>query len=257
MSVSHARNGDLNHWRAKAEGIERELYAITEALIAAGPSHPHHIHHLFAELYLSTTRCWLARLSRRDDSEYAYRVICHFLQLYRDQVLERMDHPLENIAAHWHRYHQMARRQTIQSPISAHLVLISVGARAHTHGDLGRAMCMAEEDLGHPREACSALQADRKKIFGQISDEAFYHAALDYVTLHRARQTGWRSWILGLYRMGLFVLKPVWLPVFQRWRRTGYAEAVAALDAQRTVPSELSEAPSPCHPSGLHRTHRG
>lgn len=227
MSAADPIAEGLNLWKTRAERAERELCQIAEDFRAVGPTHPHHIHHLFAELDLCTTRCWLARLSQRNDSEYAYRVICHFLELYKAHVLDGLGQPSTSIDAHWRSYHQIAQRQTIKSPISAHLILISVGARAHTHGDLGRAMNLAEQDLGQRIEMDAKESKDQMKIFGEISDRAFFDAALDYVALQHARQTGWRRLILRLDRIGLHVLKPVWLPVFQRWRRTGYAEAVA------------------------------
>ncbi|WP_461427254.1 hypothetical protein [Gymnodinialimonas sp.] len=217
----------MDFWKTKAELAERELSKIADDFRALEPTHPHHIHHLFAGLYLCTTRRWLARLSESADSEYAYRVICHFLDLYKDHVLDRLSQPLDSIATYWRTYHRLARRQSIRSPISAHLILISVGARAHTHGDLGQAMNMADQDLGDRIDAHASEQAVRMKIFGEISDKAFFEAALDHVAEQHARQTGWRRMILKLYRVGLYVLKPIWLPVFQRWRRTGYAEAVA------------------------------
>lgn len=227
MSAADPIAEGLHLWKTRAERAEQELCQIAEGFRAVGPTHAHHIHHLFAELYLCTTRCWLARLSPRNDSEYAYRVICHFLDLYKIHVLDQLDQPLSNIEAYWRRYHKMARRQTIRSPISAHLVLISVGARAHTHGDLGRAMNLAEQDLGHRTEVDTKEPAERMKIFGSISNKAFFDAALENVAIQHARQTGWRRLILKLCRIGLHVLKPIWIPVFQYWRRTGYAEAAA------------------------------
>ena len=217
----------LTLWKTKAERAVQELTQIADDFRTLEPTHSHHIHHLFAELYLCTTRCWFARLSPRTDSEYAYRVICHFLDLYKIHVLDQLDQPLSNIEAYWRRYHKMARRQTIKSPITAHLVLISVGARAHTHGDLGRAMKLTEDDLGLRNELGASGPADRMKIFGKISDQAFFDAALENVAIQHNRQIGWRCMILKFYRVGLYVLKPIWIPVFQNWRRTGYAEAAA------------------------------
>lgn len=235
MSRPDTESVELHRWKTRAETVDGELCTMIEAFRATGPDHPHHIHQLFAELYLCTTRHWLARLADREDSEYAYRVICHFLQFYKDHVLDRIDHPLDTIAPHWRNYHRMARRQTIRSPISAHLILISVGARAHTHGDLGHAMSLAEKDIAHRCGSGSASLAERQKIFGGIADDAFYHAALDYVALHHARQAGWRRIVLKLYRVGLYTLRPVWLSVFQWWRRTGYGKVVAATARSRTT----------------------
>ena len=232
---------DLAHWRSKAEAIEGTLSAITRGFRATDPTHPHHIHQLFSELYLCTTRRWLAGLACRDDSEYAYRVMCHFLQFYRDEVMDRLDHPPDRIVRHWRPYHRLARRLSIRSPISSHLLLISLGVRAHGHGDLGRAMCRTAEDMGLVEPSGPGLRVSHLKIFGQISDQAFYRAAHDYVALHHARQRGWRRGVLSSCRVGLFGLKPVWLPVFQTWRVNGYALASSAL-AQASVSSGTKRA---------------
>lgn len=238
MRVDDAIANDLSLWKAKAECAERELGQIAEGFFAAGPTHAHHIHYLFAAVYQCTTRRWLARLSKRNDSGYAYRVICRFFEIYKDQVFERLDTPLRSIEPHWQRYHRKARRQTILSPISAHLILISVGVRAHVYGDLGRAMHWAEQGLGHQIELETKEPAARDNIFGAISDKAFYDAALDYVALQHARHAGWRRFVLRLDRLGLQVLKPIWIPVLQRWRRTGYAAAVARAHSLRISDSQ-------------------
>lgn len=232
MTVAGAAPDGLSLWKSRAERAEQELGQISASLMAVGPAHSHHIHYLFADLYLCTTQCWLAHLSRRNDSEFAYRVICHFLELYKTNVLDHFDQPLITSERVWRSYHQLARRQTIRSPIFAHLILVSLGARAHTFGDLGRAMILAERDLGLRPEHGASQSAEQMKIFGKISDLAFYDAALDYVALQHSRQTGWRRLILSMDRVGLRVLKPVWLPVFQRWRRKGYAEAVTRAEIE-------------------------
>lgn len=223
---------DVILWKARAEGVERELRQIAEGFRAMDTAHPHHIHHLFADLYLCTTRRWLARLSQSDDSEYAYRVIVRFLEFYVDQVPRRLDHPLSEIEAHWRSYHKRARRQTIRSPISAHLILISSGVRAHIQGDLGRAMCIVEEEIGHHATSKAHAAAEQEKMLGEDSDTMFYDAALDHVAAQTARHTGWRRMILNLYRVGLYVLKPIWIPVFQHWRSTGYTEAAADVQSR-------------------------
>ena len=93
-------------------------------------------------------------------------------------------------------------------------------------------MSLTEQDLGYRIELDAKEPAERMKIFGEISDKAFFNAALDHVMLHQARQTGWRRIVLRLDRIGLHVLKPIWIPVLQHWRRTGYAEAVANVRSQ-------------------------
>ncbi|MBF9044638.1 hypothetical protein HKCCE4037_14940 [Rhodobacterales bacterium HKCCE4037] len=231
MTSQPRSHGDLSFWRCRAEEVEAELADITATFRAADPDGPDHIHYLFAELYLAVTRRWLALLAERQDSAFAYRVICHFLRLYRLECVDRLTQPLDTVSPHWRAYHRLARHQTIRSPITAHLILISVGARAHTHGDLGRAMCLAEEEMGSAvGKAAPALDAERQRIFGEISDKAFYGAARDYTALQHSRHRGWRRIILRIYGIGLVLLKPVWMPTFQRWRRVGHAQALAARD---------------------------
>jgi len=213
--------------KARAEAVERDLARLVEEWQRAGPDHTHHIHHLFAELYLCTTRNWLAVLDARPDSDYAWHVMHHFFAFYRQGVVDCLDRPEGSIVPHWRRYHRMARRQTIRSPISAHLMLISVGAWAHTRHDLGAAMRMAEADPElTPVPGVDGEAADRR-VFGRMADRAFSRAAHDYVALHRARQRGWRRFVLGLCAGGLVVLGPLWLGVFRLWRLRSHETAPA------------------------------
>ena len=201
---------------AEAAAVEAELRALARRLEALGPEHPHHVHVLFAELYACTTRRWLEALEGRPEAPYAHRVIRHFMDIYRTEVLDRLGWPPGAVSPHWRTYHRLSRRLTIRSPISSHLLLISAGVRAHTHLDIGMAMRRAEAD---------GMRHD-PRLFGQTADAAFLAAALDYVALHRARQAGWRRAVLGAYRAGLILLGPVWLRVLGRWRRTGYEAAL-------------------------------
>ena len=196
----------------EAERVQRELEALVARLVAMGPGHPHHVHVLFAELYLCDTVSWLAHLKQTPRAEHAYRVIARFHELYREHVLDRVDRPLHEIAPHWRAYHRLARRLTIRSPISAHLLLLCLGARAHVRFDLGRAI----------RE--TGVADDMDALFGQVSDVAFVQATCAFVELHRARQAGWRRLVLVLYGRGLVLLKPVWLSELQRWRRASYRD---------------------------------
>ena len=208
-----ASDDDSARLLGEAEKVQRELEALVARLAAMSPEHPHHVHVLFAELYLCETASWLALLKRTPRPEPAYRVIARFHKLYREHVLDRLDRPLHEIVPHWRAYHHLARRLTIRSPISAHLLLLCLGARSHTRFDLGGAI----QEAG--------VAEDMNALFGRVSDEAFVQATCDFVERHRARQAGWRRLVLVIYARGLVLLKPVWLNEFQRWRRASYRDA--------------------------------
>src|SRR5690606_31554028 len=89
------------------------------------------------------------------------------------------------------------------------LLLISLGARAHTRFDLGRAIHNCEPHAADDTDA----------IFAELSNAAFRRATRCYIDRHRARQRGWRRSVLTLYLLGLLSLEPIWLRVFQRWRK--------------------------------------
>ncbi len=216
VSQSHDNDAIL---RKKAEAVEQELINHTNRFQALAVSETDHIQVLFAELYLLSTRNWLSRLAGRQDSAFAYRVIPIFYERYRAHVLDHLGEPIEAIAPHWRPYHTLARRLTIGSPISAHLLLISLGVRAHVHLDLGLTIHEVEQELDLPQAEWSAT---RLRLFNQLSEEAFSAAAQEYVESHCARQTRWRRFVLRLFRFGLIYLRPIWLRTLQSWRIQGY-----------------------------------
>lgn len=179
------------------------------------------IHSLFAGLYVQTTRHWLAELSESGAPEFAYEVIPHFYRLYEEGVLQQLDAPLHDVPWQWRSYHRVARRLTMRSAISAHLLLISLGARAHIRHDLGIAIARALQTCAE-----TGTTVDRHGFAGSLSERAFLGASLDYVDWHRARQSGWRSGVLGLYARGLVRLRRIWVPVMEGWRRAAYDEAL-------------------------------
>ncbi|GKY87943.1 hypothetical protein [Sinisalibacter aestuarii] len=215
--------------RARAEAVPAELDALFETWMQAGPDHPDHIHALFVELYACTTRNWLARLARQPEAGFAYVVIPHFRDLYREHVLARLDGPVAGTAPHWRRYHRLARRLTIRAPFPALLLLVSLGARAHIYHDLGQAIRRAEAELATGGGRVAGYAAERAHLLSRAWDAAFVAAALDYVDRHRARQRGRRRLLLGACRLGLVAARPVWVPVCQHWRRSGYARLAASL----------------------------
>lgn len=183
------------------------------------------VHTLFASLYCSTTHRWLQQLQVADNPEFAHLVIVRFFKLYEDGVLTLVGADPQQVPKQWRKYHWLARRLTMTSPISLHLLLISLGARAHVRYDLGIAAAEAAEDY----RALFGREADFERlspeIIGAATADSFALAALDYIDMHHAAQTGWRRLVLSLYRGGLRVSRPLWLWVFQNWRRAAYAEA--------------------------------
>jgi len=221
--------------RMQAEQVRVELETIVSRFAALGSGHSDHIHALFAELYLCETISWLDHLKRDLRPELAYRVIPRFFALYREHVLDRLDRPLAEITPHWRAYHRLSRRLTMLSPISSHLLLISLGAWAHTRFDLGRAICNSEMDQ------CREMDA----VFGDLSDAAFLQATCCYIDRHLARQRGYRRLLLSLYRSGLMLLKPIWLSQFQRWRKASYRDCRQAASA-----SPVDDGPACVRPAG-------
>jgi hypothetical protein len=220
--VATRLQADRARLRAKADQVCAELGGVVSEFAALGSDHRDHIHVLFAELYLCETLSWLDQLERSPQPEHAYRTIPGFFALYREHVLDRLHRPLHEIAPHWRAYHRLARRLTIRSPISLHLLLISLGAWAHTRFDLGRAICEAVLHDG---------RAADETMFGSLSDDAFLQATCNYIERHQGRQKGWRRLMLRLYGKGLLVTKPIWLPEFQRWRTATYREHRRAMFA--------------------------
>jgi hypothetical protein len=212
-------NGDAAV-RARAEDVPRQLEAIIAEWTKAG--HGNGIHILFAELYLCTTRNWLTRLERRSDSTYAYHVICNFLELFHDFVVSGVVDQSGHVPVHWDWYRRLSARLTATSSILAQLTLVFLGARAHTHHDLGLAMVKADQHSSITRHA---PMTHTPAIFRPMSSEAFFQASLDFVQLQRTRNSGRNSAYLWIIECGLVATKPAWLLMFQSWRRSGYHNA--------------------------------
>ena len=183
------------------------------------------IHKLFAGLYLETLANWLDLLSKEENPEYAYLVIGRFFELYRGCVLDHMGGAGDDVPKHWRAYHKLANRLTIKSPIFSHLRLISLGARAHIRYDLGVAFFEAEKDYRHLKLGEVSFDKEAPVITGPLSAGAFTGAALNYVQMHRAEQSGWRLMVLIVYEMCLRLFLRIWLGVIQSWRRSALSEA--------------------------------
>ena len=198
-----------------ALAVRDSLETLTREWQSLPPDHPDHIHALFSELYLCSTRNWLARLATEEDTEFAYRVMAEFFSRYHANV-----HAAPGAAMpHWRPYRWLARRIGIRAPSSLHLLLISLGVRAHVRFDMGRSMRAVEAAMGIGEAANAARRA---RLFDTLSNDVFLAASREFIELHMARQRGWRRFTLSLYRAGLHGLAPIWLATFQRWRLHGY-----------------------------------
>lgn len=181
------------------------------------------IHSLFAGLYWSTTRSWLSYLADHAQPEFAYLVIVRFYDLYREA--SDAQNETSALPRHWQPYFDLAGTQTYTHPISAHLILLSLAARAHTRHDLALAVRRAHDDYQRQFGTCPDLAVYRNTVVSPDTDAAFRQAALDYIALHHRRQRGWRRQILWLYAIGIKLLRFVWLPVFQSWRAAAWNDA--------------------------------
>ena len=183
------------------------------------------IHCLFVRLYRETTIQWLAALDRCGNPDFAYRALRHFYDLYQEGVVNRWEAPIASIPRAWRTYHRLARRLTMRSPITSHLLVISLGARAHIRHDLGIAILRAAHEHHENEGVWPDIQ--RGDLFGGISEQVFLQAALDYVDWHRQRQRGWRYSVLTTYATGLRALRSIWLPVMEGWRAVSLRDALA------------------------------
>ncbi|MEQ9676218.1 MAG: DUF5995 family protein [Roseovarius indicus] len=211
--------------RCGAEAILGRIEADMQRFLDMEDDRNGRVHSLFAGLYVQTTRHWLAELAESEAPEFAYAVIPRFYALYEEGVLRHLETPVRQVPRQWRMYHRLARRLTMRSPISVHLALISLGARAHIRHDLGIAIAQVLREVGAGRLTIPVV--DREQFVGSLSARAFLKAALDYVDWHRQRQSGWRWGVLGGYGRGLIVLRRIWVPVMEGWRRRAYDDGEA------------------------------
>ena len=199
------------------------------------------VHCLFAGLYRETTAQWLTALEKSDNPGFAYRALYHFYEVYDEGVVTRLNARISDIPRPWRNYHRLARWLTMRSPITSHLILISLGLRAHTRHDLGISILRAAQET----HAATGVWPDihRHELIGDISRKVFFKAALDYVDWHHQRQRGWRRGVLAVYVSGLRGLRFVWLPIMEAWRDASYRDALASSVLRQTgqpLPSDPS-----------------
>ena len=204
---------------------------------------------LFAGLFASTLRRLVTAFDRLDDPAFAYLTVLRFFDLYEDYVARPASGERGTTAAQWRRYAVWVRRLDMASPIGAHLWLISLGARAHTRHDLAEAVCLAAHDYRRAHGRGPDLAAARPVLLGPHTSQAFLEAALEYIDLHRRQRRGWRRLVLGLYASCILVTRPLWLGVFQSWRRSAWRDATAMLSrsgAGIAPPRSYPQADLPC-----------
>jgi len=211
--------------RAEAQSVLNEIEDVRARfdVMADGPGR--RVHCLFAGLYWYSTRAWLSSLAKRSNPEFAYLVIVRFYALYREALDAGVENDMRDVPRHWKRYFDLAGRQTYAHPISAHLMLISLAARAHARHDLVLAIRRAQEDFQRRFGKIPDLGSYKSTVVGHETDDAFRTAALDYIDLHYRSQRGWRRFVLRFYSAGIKFLRFVWLPVFQSWRRAAWDDA--------------------------------
>jgi len=199
---------------AQCQAVLRALDGVVARFAGLPSEHPCAVHHDFARLYGSVTRHWLERLADHPDGAFAYHVIPPFYALYEQRVLQCLDAPPGTIVPHWRSDHRLARQMGPGASDRVRLWLVILGARAHTHHDLGEAILQAEERTG------TILSDARRLMFGHLASTAFLDATDAFFA-----PSPWRH-LLTLSR-------PVWVPVLHHWRISGYRRVQAVLCATR------------------------
>jgi hypothetical protein len=187
------------------------------------------VHRLFAGLYLRTNRHLLDSFDTLPDPAFSYLAMIRFYELYERYVATPVLCNRSASVPQWRPYAALASRLTMTSRISAHLQLLSVGARAHTRYDLAEAICLGVADYRRLYGCDPDFRAARSDLLGGATDEAFFDATLEYIAMHRAARRGWRRFVLSFYARFARLSRPLWLPIFQSWRRAAWRDAMASL----------------------------
>lgn len=204
----------------------RQLIEADFASFSAMPDLPgQKVHSLFAGLYRETIIQWLRAIEGIGAPLFTNLVVRRFYEIYELSVPECLGQPARAIPRPWQTYHWLSNRLTIRSPIFLHLLLLSMGARAHTRHDLAEAISHAARQYSQLTGREVDFERERPNIIGPISARAFFSAALDYVEMHRSQRRGWRYVVLSIYGVILRVLRPLWLGVFEGWRRRAWVDA--------------------------------
>jgi hypothetical protein len=184
------------------------------------------IHCLFLGLYQKTTQHWLNALESTDAPLFAHLVIRRFFELYETGVTRKITDPRSTTAEPWRKYHWLAGKLTMRSPISTHLALLAFGVRAHVRHDLSFAISRAADDYKDITGMPVNYDRERPNIIGPISANAFFTASLDYVDLHRSQRRGWRWLVLTAYSTALRRLRWIWVGTLEGWRRRAWSDAL-------------------------------
>jgi hypothetical protein len=211
--------------------VRARLAANIEALSHLAQSESFGVERLFAGLFVSTYRRLVLYLDTRGEADFAYLTVLRFFDLYQDYVAGPAMGGADAASPQWRRYGALVRRLDMTSPISAHLWLISLGARAHTRHDLAEAAWLAAGDYRRLHGRDPDLAAARPMLLGRATSDAFFAAALEFIDMHRSQRRGWRRWVLTLYAFGIRLSRPLWLGVFQAWRRAAWRDATRWLAA--------------------------
>lgn len=217
--------------RAGAHAVAATLAAVAGELDALPDHRGARVHVLFAHLYRYTTARWLGALDGAVEAELAYRVIGRFYDLYVSGVLACRDAPIAEVPKPWRKYHRVARRLTLSSPIFLHLILVSLAARAHIRHDLGPAIHAAVSGLPEGPDRARQVEA---LLRSRASGEAFIAAARDFIAHFADHPSRWRRIWLRLYDRGIVGLRPIWLSTLQGWRQRSYAETTKNIEPDQS-----------------------
>lgn len=231
--------GGVSSAKTHAEDVLARVEGALSQFTAMSDEPGKQVHCLFAGLYRETTARWLQALTDVEDPLFAYLVIRRFYDIYETSVPENL--PGGQVAVPWRRYHWLANRLTMRSPITTHLVLLSLGVRAHVYHDLAEAIGLAAQDYRSITGHTANYKRERPNVIGSLSQKAFFDAALEYIAWHRTRQSGWRRLILTLYAATLRFLRPFWVRVMEGWRTHAWDKALGDSLADYTrVPRRFS-----------------
>jgi len=182
-------------------------------------------HAIFAHLYWHSTKRWLAHLEAVDQPELAYLVIIRFFDLYYRYVRQSIYEKRQTEAPYWEPYFRVANKIGAKDAKAKRWRLLYFGVRAHVKFDLGYAIERAYQDhidvFGQPPEQAVAEEL----LLGVETDRLFMRAASDFVRSEDSAHMFYANMISKLTDLGIRLGNPVWLLLFQRWRRAAWSRA--------------------------------
>lgn len=192
---------------------------------------PGYAHRHFLLLYFLTTDMWIryARMSSR--SEFICDLVGAFYWIYDESIGRYLrTGRCDRRYGHWTAYYRSVRALAQRGGALCVIRTIYCGARAHTRYDLRDAIVRTYRTrLDRNLSVPSAAELENE-LFGEHSDQLFRSVfeRFRHETLSAGRSSLRPRLVAGLSR-GLAVVGPVWIKLFQRWRRQAFAEAMTEL----------------------------